>query len=271
MLAPLHFMRLAVQVRRTIARSPRLSPLCASLLVLGVTAAGCGSSTLSPGGGDRAGGAGTSATGAAGDAGTAGTSGSSGTGGGAGTSGGSGTGGVAGAEGKAGAGGRSCATGGQAGGEVLDHRPQSVACAPSDTGATDAGTVSCTQESDCQPDGGPFLHCVQHACSFDQCLGDDDCSGGGVCVCAKDAGFGLTIHLNRCAPATCRIDADCGAGGLCSPSYGPCQRPTGYQCRDAADTCCTSNDCAGMGTASNCEYSLTTSRWQCSQPVGCGG
>ena len=156
---------------------------------------------------------------------------------------------------------------------MLPHRAQAIACAPSDTGTTDAGTVSCAQDSDCQTEGGPtlMLHCVQHACTADQCLSDGDCSGGAVCNCAKDAGIGLVIRLNRCVPSTCRIDADCGAGGLCSPGHGYCQSSTGYHCRSDADTCCSSNDCGGMGTTDTCEYAPTTGHWQCLVPMGCAG
>jgi hypothetical protein len=86
MLAVRRFMRLAGQVRRSIIRSLRRSlvSLCASLLVVGATAAGCRSSALSPEGGDAAGAGGTSVAGASGDIATAGSLGSTGSGGAAG-------------------------------------------------------------------------------------------------------------------------------------------------------------------------------------------
>jgi hypothetical protein len=127
------------------------------------------------------------------------------------------------------------------------------------------------QDTDCQVDGGAGLpHCVRHACAADQCLDDTDCSGGAVCVCAIDAGFGLVLRLNRCVPSTCRVDADCPSE-LCSTGYGPCNSPTGYNCRSAADTCCADDDCTGSGVPVSCNFAPETGHWQCQPTVVCGG
>jgi Cys-rich repeat protein len=156
------------------------------------------------------------------------------------------------------------------------HRAQAVEC-PATTNnsvvtVADGGGVACTMDTDCQADGGnPFAYCLQNACGADQCLTDDDCAGGAVCLCASEAGGGLVIRQNRCVPSTCRIDSDCGAGELCSTGYGYCGTPTGFHCRSAADTCRTNADCAGKGTASSCNYAPTVGHWQCMAPQVCLG
>jgi Cys-rich repeat protein len=155
------------------------------------------------------------------------------------------------------------------------HRAEAVAC-PATTGATLGGAVdggvACTTDTDCQAVGGtPYAYCFQSVCGPDQCLTDDDCAGGAVCLCGSEAGDGLVIRRNRCVPSSCRTDSDCGPGGLCSTGYGYCGTPTGFQCRSAADTCRTSADCVGKGTAISCNYDATVGHWQCMAPQVCLG
>jgi hypothetical protein len=184
--------------------------------------------------------------------------------------------GAAGAQGAAGhAGGvPACARAALGGAATFPHRAQAAACPSTNMASTQTGAVSCTRDSECNPDGGgyPVEHCIAHVCTTDECLVDDDCASGGVCVCAKDAGVGLIKRYNRCAPATCRTDGDCGDGGLCAPKYGYCATTTSYQCRSTADTCCTNADCAGKGTSTSCEFTPAAGRWQCVVPtVACLG
>jgi Cys-rich repeat protein len=105
---------------------------------------------------------------------------------------------------------------------------------------------------------------------IDQCLEDSDCSGGAVCVCAKDMGFGLIVNINACVPSNCRVDADC-AEGLCSPGKGYCGSSTGYHCRSATDGCGSDADCAGSTSANTCNYDLVSGRFQCEPHTVCGG
>jgi Cys-rich repeat protein len=155
------------------------------------------------------------------------------------------------------------------------HRAQAVACPatidPASIGVVNGG-VACTTDTDCQPDGGlPNAYCLRNVCGADQCLTDDDCAGGAVCLCGSEAGDGLIIRRNRCVPSSCRTDSDCAAGGLCSTGYGYCGTPTGFECRSAADTCRTNADCVGKGSASSCNYAPTVGHWQCMAPQVCLG
>jgi hypothetical protein len=158
-----------------------------------------------------------------------------------------------------------CAKSGQPGAADLPHRAQAVAC-PSNgwVPTADGGATTCATSSDCTADGGPGGSCINHVCTADQCLVDDDCPSGGVCVCA----MGLRQLYNLCTIGTCRIDADCGAGGLCSPPYPFVVVGASYNCRSAADNCCSIADCdVGKG----CEFSPTAGHWQCVTPCGtCG-
>jgi len=166
----------------------------------------------------------------------------------------------------------SCAKSGKGGAAGLSHRAAAVACPSSNMATTNTGAANCVADSDCNSDAAfPSEFCVNHVCTTDQCLVDDDCAGGGVCLCAKDVGSGLVIRINRCTPATCRTDADCGDGGLCSPSHGYCGTTTGFNCRSAADTCCTPAQCTGKGVNAACEFTPTVGHWQCVPPSGCVG
>jgi hypothetical protein len=156
-------------------------------------------------------------------------------------------------------------------GDVPEHRPVPVACAPSPGGAADDGGVSCVTDADCQPDGGivGFPFCLSGRCGVDQCLTDDDCASGQVCGCS-DKVRGLTLRRNSCLPSSCRIDADCGPEGLCSPAdNGHCYSTSSYHCRKAADTCCVQADCAAPTPI--CNYAPELDRWQCQADVVCGG
>jgi hypothetical protein len=208
---------------------------------------------------------------------TAGTTGAAGAAGSAGRMGG------AGADAGAGTTGAAChAGGGQGGGPAPEHRPVAVACAATPGPATpppDAAPVTCTTNTDCQPEGGAVFArfvCRGGACTADQCLTDDDCPVGQACGCANQV-IGLGNRVNSCLPSSCRIDADCGPTGLCSPAHsGHCGSLSGYHCRKAADACQTNEDCpcaadAGPTLGPNCEYAPEVDRWQCLSFTVCGG
>jgi hypothetical protein len=139
---------------------------------------------------------------------------------------------------------------------TLPHRPQPVACPRSARDPAEVPVATCAVDADC----GAFpLRCLQHECTADGCLADDDCAATDACVCARDDGSSNIVRLNRCVPSGCRVDADCGADGLCAPAHGYCGSSVGYHCRSTDDECCTSSDCVG----SSCEYAPAVGHWQC--------
>ncbi|HEV3188903.1 MAG TPA: hypothetical protein VGY54_00325 [Polyangiaceae bacterium] len=164
------------------------------------------------------------------------------------------------------------------GSSVPPHRPQPVSCAPTVIGGPGPTARLCMKDVDCLGDSGFAFdgHCLNHTCTFDQCLNDTDCAPGAVCGCANQFG-GNAIHINACVASTCRVDADC-ASGLCSPARTAyCGSLSGYHCRSAADTCGTDADCAsrksdaGFSLPDQCSYEPTVGHWQCAPITICAG
>jgi len=172
-----------------------------------------------------------------------------------------------------GASGTSGGSGGASGASTTPaHRPAATAC-PTTTFAgpgQDAGSMSCTADSDCAGDSGYSLlrYCLDHVCGADQCLADSDCAAGSACGCAPEFP-GQLLHGNMCVPTGCHVDSDCPSG-LCSPAGGGnlCVPFSGYRCRSAADTCASDSDCGstsdgGISLPSSCSYEPTSGHWQC--------
>lgn len=80
----------------------------------------------------------------------------------------------------------------------------------------------------------------ENSCRFDECLLDDDCAAGEVCVPA--GAFGHV--LNTCRRTECRTDADCAArpGGECRAYFIRCVA-TSFGCSYDGDPCRTDADC----------------------------
>jgi len=238
--------------------------LCASILAAAGLA--CSSKALTPAGGAGAGGS--LGVGVAGSGGTASAGiGAAGSGG----AGAAGTGAVdAGSAGAPGGGGYAgglpaCATSGDAGAAALLHRPPAIACQFSTIYG--APTKRCASDADCAFDGGSE-RCLDHMCTADACLVDDDCPNGGVCNCAVR----FPQINNSCLPSACRTDADCGAGGICGFTGNSfCTGGPLYSCLSAADTCCSAADCADAGTGTSCALVPETGRRQCVRAILCGG
>jgi hypothetical protein len=163
-------------------------------------------------------------------------------------------------------------------------------CVAPDAGGCPCG--ACARDSQCT--AGPNGRCADLGpdpslrCSYDECFGDSDCSGGAPCECRSS---GDSREPNVCQPrSNCRVDADCGPGGYCSPSHvgSLCSCPSeslcgdaggscfagstpvpckcgnscghGYFCHTASDTCVDDSDC---GTYGSCSYDTLARRWQC--------
>jgi hypothetical protein len=242
-------------VKRTIVKSS-----LALLIVLSVAPA-CTTRKLDP--------QGTGTGGAGATAGTSGGAGYPGDEGVAGNGGTTGSLGIAGSSGTAGVGGARSTY-------PTSHRVLPMACSgvvtdaaitPGDAGLSDAGTPSCTQDTDCVSCAngqlgrceGPFSTCV-----CDQCMVDGDCGATGVCACnGQTFGWSHTLRGNVCVPSNCRVDGDCGLGGFCSPttdlSCGAFYGVTGYYCHTVNDQCINDTDCA----AGTCRYSPQVGYWVC--------
>ena len=100
-------------------------------------------------------------------------------------------------------------------------------------------------------------------CSYDQCMGDDEC-GDTVCACDESI-------ANFCySQGDCKVDADCGAEGWCSPTLGSCGDyggTVGYYCRTSEDECLNDEECPNNGY---CAYQQNLGHWQCSD-IHCDG
>jgi len=184
--------------------------------------------------------------------------------------------GVAGSGWTAGSGGTAGAGGSSPSMTATNHRAAPVTCSyvvtdaaigQSDAGLSDAGTPSCTQDSDCVGcANGQFGRCEGpgSTCVCDQCMADGDCGATGVCACdGTTFGWSHTRRGNVCIPSNCRVDADCGPSGFCSPTTdlgcGAFYGVTGYYCHTANDQCTNDTDCA-QGT---CRYSPQVGYWVC--------
>jgi hypothetical protein len=139
--------------------------------------------------------------------------------------------------------------------------------------ATDAGAVSCSSLSDCQPDGSItyYTACLSGACSVDQCLTDSDCGPGMICACPDQLGGGNIAHLgNVCLMTQCQVDSDCGPDQACSPSTADrCGALQGFFCHSNADECLTNVDCCGSTPI--CGYQPTLGHWACQAASVCNG
>jgi hypothetical protein len=155
--------------------------------------------------------------------------------------------------------------GSSGGGAPLVHRPVATACAPTSV-ASDAGTLACTVDTDCQGDAGTRLWCLHGTCQVDQCIADSDCVVATACGCA---GSLTGLGANACVASGCRVDQDCGACGQCSPTAALCGPFHGYQCRTATDSCATDVDCMPNQNDSNyvwCDYAGPATgggQWSC--------
>jgi hypothetical protein len=152
------------------------------------------------------------------------------------------------------------------------HRATAPTCAPSTFAYPDAGPPSCTSDGECADAGAP-AHCLNGTCSFDACLTDADCAGGGVCICQKDFYGGNASHGNVCVQAACHVDSDCGTKGYCSPTLGYCGAFERFDCHTAADRCVDpTTDCAACGlTNPACTFSPQVGYFVCSQGETCSG
>ena len=127
----------------------------------------------------------------------------------------------------------------------------------------------CTGDDPCTTDAGVPGKCLHGACSADECLTDDDCANGGVCVCSSPTGSSAIVNRNSCVPGNCRVDADCGVGGHCAPSAGTCGI-AGFFCRTPADTCVDAAKDCGASCLQACHYFPEKNAFACLAPM-CGG
>ncbi|MCC6216134.1 MAG: hypothetical protein IT376_14820 [Polyangiaceae bacterium] len=148
-----------------------------------------------------------------------------------------------------------------------------VACVADDHGLVHpvrvdlVGAPACLAlDSPCLEWEGPCTH---------QCLRDQDCASGELCVCA--AGWrsadpdGASESVtwggpgpNRCVPADCTGAGDCG-GWACGLSNSNCGvRAEAFRCRTAQDECTTDAECP---VNSICRF--LTDRWVCDELLSC--
>jgi hypothetical protein len=152
------------------------------------------------------------------------------------------------------------------------HRSTAQACSPTSPDAMPIFTYNatgtpCTTDDQCTTDAGIRGSCLHGACSPDECLTDDDCAGGGVCVCSSPSGAsggGVVENMNYCARGgNCRVDNDCGAGGYCVPSAGVCGIVSGFYCHTPADTCVDPTTDCGASCLNACHYFPDKGRFAC--------
>lgn len=161
----------------------------------------------------------------------------------------------------------------------MNHRPNADQCAAPAPAVNCmggngmlGGDFPCSNDSDCTAGiNGRCLHGggpTGCSCSYDACTQDSDCSTGLTCACR---GSPYNSIGNTCVAGDCRVDADCGPAGYCSPvatSAGFCESVVGYYCHTPNDLCVNDSDCPS-GNGPNfpsdgfCEYSTTSSRWEC--------
>ena len=107
------------------------------------------------------------------------------------------------------------------------------------------------------------------AMSADECLTDDDCPSGGVCVCSSPIGNSAIVNRNYCARGNCRVDGDCGVDGYCLASLGFCG-VDGFFCHTPADTCVDAAKDCGPPCAGGCHYFQDKGAFACLAAI-CGG
>ncbi|HMF41408.1 MAG TPA: hypothetical protein VKQ32_11970 [Polyangia bacterium] len=154
------------------------------------------------------------------------------------------------------------------------HRSTAQACSPTAAAANpgwpyDATGTPCTSDAQCTTDAGQTGTCLHGACTVDGCLTDDDCAGGGVCVCSSPVPSSAVQNRNTCTHGNCRVDADCGAGGYCVPSGGVCGLD-GFFCHTPADTCVDAAKDCGTSCGGGCHYFSDKGAFACLAPI-CGG
>ena len=135
-------------------------------------------------------------------------------------------------------------------GEVDDPSFQQVNCT-SDAECVEGRNGRC--ESD--PSGTELF------CSYDECLVDEDCTAGSVCVCGGDQG------RNDCVPSTCTVDDDCERGSRCVQDNFDCHTG-GFHCMSPDADCIRDDDCpdeegAEAGGRGDCSYNTGEGLWEC--------
>jgi hypothetical protein len=154
------------------------------------------------------------------------------------------------------------------------HRSTAQACSPTSAASMvispyNATGTPCTSDGQCTSDAGVPGHCRSGACTVDECLIDDDCGAGGVCVCSSPSGGSAVQNRNYCVHGNCRVDSDCGANGYCSPSVGLCS-VEGFFCHTPADTCIDGSLDCGASCLNSCHYFREKASFACLAFV-CGG
>jgi hypothetical protein len=154
------------------------------------------------------------------------------------------------------------------------HRSTAQACGPTSAAAMTVSPYtatgrSCASDDQCTADDGLRGHCLRGACTVDDCLTDDDCAGGGVCVCSAPIGGSAVQNRNYCVSGNCRVDGDCGADGYCVPSTGLCSLG-GFFCHTPADTCVDASKDCGSSCLNSCHYFPEKGAFACVAFV-CGG
>jgi|GEM_PF-1631790 len=137
---------------------------------------------------------------------------------------------------------------------VSNQAPPTERCLP-DAGPGDG---DCCENADC-PQGNFGAVCAafyvgycggapppaHNTCRSHQCVLNEDCGNGEVCIPA--GAFGLVT--NTCLPATCADDSDCdaAAGGECRPYASACHGIGGFMCTYDDSECREDGDCtAGL-------------------------
>lgn len=117
-------------------------------------------------------------------------------------------------------------------------RPEQPLCVGPDFGWCEADG-SCEQGRTCAATGS---NCQ---CLPSDCMHDDDCCDGFVCLCAMGS-LGTPIptsRRNHCVPAECRAVADCAAGEQCQLELADCGVSYSMWCTDPMDECVVDDDC----------------------------
>jgi hypothetical protein len=93
-----------------------------------------------------------------------------------------------------------------------------------------SGLVYRSVKADCDPGT------VSEAARY-QCLGDDDCSQGQICLCNASS--------SSCVPASCTSDDVCSPGAKCATIkiVTDCWTDIGFQCQSPEDSCVVDQDC----------------------------
>jgi hypothetical protein len=154
------------------------------------------------------------------------------------------------------------------------HRSTAQACSPTPADAMgewtyDGTGTPCTSDAQCTFDAGLPGFCLHGTCTADECLTDDDCGAGAVCLCSAPLGSSAVWNRNWCVRGNCQVDSDCGANGFCVPSSGVCGID-GFYCHTPADTCVDPAIDCGAPCLMGCSYFPDKGAFACVAPI-CGG